>query len=227
VYTILTLPQGWSCRQDKVFCSAIHFQWSVILNLKPKWCWLSVFGYYSVFWCFTFPILFLPVPNCRVPSGSGCNLPECTTKFEIKTFTVYSIYGLLQSKQYHDEPPGHMWHSHSAYNKKFNKLDHLFASGVVGGVYNDIQWPFQASQDQFYRGTSHLSICACWSGEISDDFDTLLQCFAWESAAGNDELTISPLINTYRERETCSDLSMKGWILFGNTKHKLGCLHLH
>ncbi len=57
---------------------------------------------------------------------------------------------------------------------------------------------FQTAQTQFYR-KGVILLCIGRYGEIKADFDKVLQQLAQEAAAGQDGLTISPLINTDRK----------------------------
>jgi hypothetical protein len=58
--------------------------------------------------------------------------------------------------------------------------------------------PFEAIQGRFYQ-KKIIVFCAGAFAEIDEDGEKLIKCLANMAAAGNDGLTISPLLNTDRK----------------------------
>ncbi len=58
--------------------------------------------------------------------------------------------------------------------------------------------PFEAAKKRFFKGTL-LPICAGWFGKVNKDYETLISTLAWEAAAGDNGLQISPLVNLDRK----------------------------
>ena len=74
-------------------------------------------------------------------------------------------------------------------------------------------------------------MCSIWFGEIGEDFEKIIRQLAKEASAGDDRLTISPLVNTDRKGGAFSIMlqqfkrAISVTIVRGNAKHKLGRLH--
>ncbi len=62
--------------------------------------------------------------------------------------------------------------------------------------------PFEAAKKRFLRGTV-ISICAGWFEEVNKDYKNLISALAWEAAAGDDGMQISPLVNSNRKGGAC------------------------
>lgn len=82
------------------------------------------------------------------------------------------------------------------YRSKFRKLDEKFAPEIVGDESN-VLGPFAASQSRFHCGQV-IPLCAGWFGDINEDFGKVIRTLARTAAAGEDGMTISPLVNTDR-----------------------------
>ena len=116
------------------------------------------------------------------------------------------------------------------YPRKFKKLDELFAAEVVGDGTGDAVGPFEAAQGQFYRGQV-IPLCAGWFGEVNKDFEKVLRLLARHAAAGDDGITISPLVNTDRKGGAYPIMlqqfrrAIGVAIVRGNAKLKLSRMH--
>jgi len=90
--------------------------------------------------------------------------------------------------------------------------------------------PFAAAQTRFFRGQV-IPLCAGWFGEVNEDFVKIIRTLAKHAAAGDDGMTISPLINTDRKGGAFPIMlqqfkrAIGVAIVRGNAKHKLGRLH--
>ena len=94
------------------------------------------------------------------------------------------------------------------YASKFKKIDRLFAAEIVGET-DSVVGPFTAAQSRFFRGQV-IPLCAGWFGEINEDFSKIIRTLAKEAAAGDDGVTISPLVNSDKREEllqSCSNSS--------------------
>ena len=106
----------------------------------------------------------------------------------------------------------------------------MFAAEVVGTGGDDIVGPFQMVQGRFCRGRV-IPLCAGGFGEISRDFEKTIYLLARAAAAGEDGMTISPLINTDRKGGAFPIMlqqfkrAIGVAIVRGQAKHKLGRLH--
>ena len=168
-----------------------------------------------------------PAGHQRVNDSGATSTAEAI--FEIKTFTACkSRYRHTnRSSKPVDRREREVTQS---YNRKFKKLDKQFAAEVVGDGSNDIVGPFEASQQRFYRGQV-VPMCSGWFGEIGGEFEKIIWQIAREAAAGDDGLTISPLVNTDRKGGAFPIMlqqfkrAISVAIVRGNAKHKLGRLH--
>lgn len=72
----------------------------------------------------------------------------------------------------------------------------------MGG--SDAVGPLQAAQGWLYRGRVVPIWCAEWcqAAEISEDFEKITRCPVHEAASGDDNMTISLLVNTDRKRRS-------------------------
>ena len=118
----------------------------------------------------------------------------------------------------------------SDYDKRFKKLDVLFASDVVGDGRGGIVGPFEAAQRRFYRGQVIPLIFGAF-GDINEDADKIIRRLAREAASGDDGMTISPLVNTDRKGGAYPIMLQQFrrivgvGIVRGQAKHKLARLH--
>ena len=116
-----------------------------------------------------------------------------------------------------------------AYSSKFRKLDRLFAAEVVGEG-DHVVGPFSAAQARFFRGQA-IPLYAGWFGEVNEDLRKIIRTLAKEAAAGDDGMTISPLINSDRKGGAFAIMHQQFKravgvaVVRGNAKHKLGRLH--
>jgi hypothetical protein len=92
-----------------------------------------------------------------------------------------------------------------SYDQKFKKLDSLFTADVVGNGTIEVVGPFEAAKKRFFKGTV-IPICAGWFRKVNKDYKTLISMLAWEAAAGDNSMRISPLVNLDRKGGACQIL---------------------
>ena len=168
-----------------------------------------------------------PVGKQRV-NDSGSRR-DAEAFFEVKTFTACKTrYGQNNSKMTPVNRRAKL--VVQSYNRKFKRLDNNFATDVVGDGNNGITGPFEAAQKHFYRGQV-IPLCAGWFGEINEDFEKVILTMAREAAAGEDGMTVSPLVNTDRKGGAFPIMlqqfkrAIGVAIVRGNANHKLGRMH--
>jgi len=136
-----------------------------------------------------------PVRKQRVNDSGSRRDAEAI--FEIKTFTTCkSRYGNNNTRASPVSQRAQM--VVQSYNRKFKKLDCNFAADVVGDGSEGVVGPFEAAQKHFYCGQV-IPLCAGWFGEINEDFEKVIVSLAKEAAAGEDGMTVSPLLNMDRK----------------------------
>jgi hypothetical protein len=81
-----------------------------------------------------------------------------------------------------------------SYDPKFKKLDSLFAADFVGDGTSEVVGPFERAKKRFFIGTV-IPICTGWFYKVNKDYETLISTLAWEAAAGDGSMRISPLVN--------------------------------
>ena len=168
-----------------------------------------------------------PVGKQRVNDSGSRRDAEAI--FEVKTFTACkSRYGNNNSRASPVNRRAQM--VVQSYNRKFKKLDCNFAADVVGDGSEGVVGPFEAAQKHFYRGQV-IPLCAGWFGEINEDFEKVITALAKEAAAGEDGMTVSPLVNTDRKGGALPIMlqqfkrAIGVAIVRGNANHKLGRMH--
>ena len=65
-------------------------------------------------------------------------------------------------------------------------------------VKGDTKGSFESEQQQFHLGQV-IIMCTGWFSEINKYFDRTIKILAREAAAGNNCMSVSPLVNTDRK----------------------------